>query len=259
MSTPHPFDPNVFSGDSSLKLLTQTTAAYDNFLRSISYAFANNMTGQLRNQPLDDIIYSLRMRNSSLHYHYSLIINTSIDASDYLNTPKHLKIKTEKLFLFDSFIFHLVSSTDYFACLIYYVLTNSQDYKRTWKKVYKFFANDVIFRHTELKKLFYIFHNWIDKLIEYRADLVHYGVDNAPFSTSIDMMRAAATLLVEVPINFCNKFREFKIVHKNDKSIDRVACWLLVNQTESMTQIGNLLLRHIADNKNGDFKVITFE
>jgi hypothetical protein len=67
------------------------------------------------------------------------------------------------------------------------------------------------------------------------------------------------SVLVEAPFNFSKKFREFQIVTKDEKNIDCVACWLLVNQAASMTQLGKLLLRHIADNKKGDFKVITLE
>ena len=96
---------------------------FNNNLISLGIDYANYMSGTLVNDRLYQIRNSILTRCHAALFHNDLLSDLNVSGRKRAIPPNILHVDGMRLvqrqnFLFDSIIFHLVSSMDYFSCII---------------------------------------------------------------------------------------------------------------------------------------------
>ena len=198
---------------------------FDFLLNQIDIDYANKITGNLENETTNQFLKAISYRMESILFHYNLLYN--INPTEYESSfPEH-EISIRQNCLFDSIIFHTASLFDYFSCLIWYIIGES-NYDR----------------------------EWVTKLFDYRAELIHYKDDWANETYIIDNKQ----LIVHSPDKILKYFKIHKKTEIKDKviTIEQISLWLIENSINICKEFANALKIFIEDNKKRESDVIQF-
>lgn len=153
--------------------------------------------------------------------------------------------------LFDSVIFHIVSTFDYVSNLVGFI--SMKKYKKVmWPKL----AKAVRDQKNELSRVNYsnlvdnIDRAFVGRLYDHRSYLIHTKNDFKKSSLTIDLLKGKVTNKIISSSTFNKNFIELKSLEKNsDLSISFVLIWLLKKTIESIISIQFSLKDFMEQNK----------
>jgi hypothetical protein len=183
---------------------------------------------------------------------------------DSIHNPSR-KIVTDELFplpmdlipiyqkyLFDSIMFNSLSMLDYLACLINLIIEkNKHNWKKTWPSLENYIRNNPQLSKTKLGiKIIEVNKDWISKLNEYRAELIHYQSENLGSKQSFNVYNRQLDVLVLAPKQLKKYFKELKdITEKKDYNINSVSLWIINACIEIMIEILTEVDNYIEENR----------
>lgn len=163
---------------------------------------------------------------------------------DPLNEEEQIKGmvlgREQCLALFDSIIFHTISMYDYLANLIEYISGKKYTHSLKWNGLLNTLRNADIEIDLSLKELLIDIHSsFINRLYNYRSDVIHKRADSSRSEFSMDLMNDSFKLSIGAPIRFCNIFSDLKQLSKNNQlSLNYVTIWLM---KKSYRIVGDIL------------------
>ena len=105
------------------------------------------------------------------------------------------------------------------------------------------------FNETELaKKIVQIDNEWTKKLIEYRAELIHYHDDVVGDSSAFHVFERKAQITISAPKNIFRFFKSLK-QHKKELNINIVAFWLIENSLMKVEEVFGGIRNYIEENR----------
>jgi len=242
----------------SLNSLTNDIQAFHALFNTMNIEYINKISGTLditTNSNYYIVRDSIFFRYDSILFHLRLLESIQKNQYEILNIEKNkqqtfhnyvFNFLDQQLQLFDSIVFHSISLFDYLANLIGLIIMGKLNMKwngiinsvrdlnnsfSTFKisKVIKF-QNDIL----------------IDKLYNYRSDLIHNSKDTGGYRSSHDFFKDEMKFTVLAPKKICNKFNELKIMTKeNSLSINYVVFWLIEKILKSTFEIIESLIDHM--------------
>ncbi len=189
----------------------------------------------------------------SILFHYNLLYN--INPQDYKTPFPAYEISIRQNCLFDSIIFHTASLFDYFSCFIWYIIGNEKSEKKLWNSLVKSVRHDNKIEKSQIGALIDSFdREWICKLFDYRAELIHYKDDWANETYTIENRK----LVIHSPKKIL-KF--FKIQKKIDiqntiVTIEQISLWVIESSIAICIELANSLTTFIQTNKKRETDVI---
>jgi hypothetical protein len=128
-------------------------------------------------------------------------------------------------YLFDDFVFNLISLYDYFGSFLYVSFVDPQKPKKMWSRL----ANAAGNKNNEFsncllaKEIFQHHREWVIKLNQYRAEVIHYNLKqgNAKKKISIDNVKGTmkAELQVSLPEDLV-KLLSLEECKQNENGVD---------------------------------------
>lgn len=174
---------------------------------------------------LDSIQYRLNavdwhLRNLCQHHDYfeRKLAEKGLGSADW--SEQH-----SLYYLFDDFIFNLISLYDYFGSYLYSSFVDPNKPKKMWSRLAKAasdknndFSNCII-----AKEILQHHREWVAKLNDYRAEVIHYKLNhgNAKKKISIDVAKGLkkAELMYSLPNNLV-ELMKLHDCHKNESGVD---------------------------------------
>ncbi|HDZ85596.1 MAG TPA: hypothetical protein ENH35_03565 [Candidatus Moranbacteria bacterium] len=128
-------------------------------------------------------------------------------------------------YLFDDFIFNLISLYDYFGSYIYLSFVDQNKQKKMWSRLANaagnqnnYFSNCIL-----AKKIFKHHREWVIKLNDYRAQIIHYKLNHGHakkrISISVKEGIQKTELMYSVPDDLV-KLLNLQNCHKNETGFD---------------------------------------
>ncbi len=205
----------------------------------------------------DNILYRIfsALLHSNILLNYFTIIENRFedirkkDLIRLLNPtfPKDSLIETatqEISSIFESIIYHLVSSYDYFSTMINFMYGEKKDKQNTLK--WNGLVNIARDKTSNLgvrifsQKIVEINSQFVDKLYNYRSFLIHEKPDLNYFSLKFNAFNETSKIDLKFYITkkFTNKFHELKVRSKEKKiTLKYVVFWLLNKSITSLNEI----------------------
>jgi hypothetical protein len=242
--------------DQALIEIETLTKSVDNKLFNVGIHYLNKITGQIKNDRFYQIRDSISLRTESLIFHYKML-NSIHNPSTKIVTDQifHLNIDLIPIYqkyLFDSIIFNSLSMIDYLSCLINLVIEKNKDkWKRTWHSLENHIRNNPQLCKTKLGiKIIEINKDWVSKLNEYRAELIHYQSESLSSKQSFNAYNRQLDVLVLAPQQLKKYFKELKgITEKQNYNINSVSLWIINVCIEVTIEALNELDNYIEENR----------
>jgi len=228
-------------------------------LTGFSFDYSNKISGEMNNEVLGILIKSIIHRSYSISYHLELLIDEHEKSIHFLNKkPRHIsqfhsapsisqRTAMNQFSLFDSLIFHTQSQFDYNSSLIEFVCGGKKEQKMKWNSICSASRDkkNNSFSQLKIAKLILkINGEWLDKLYNYRSQLIHYQSELGGNTLRQDLMSGKNEIRVFAPKQFVKQFSELKELNSTyDITLRYVSFWL-VNKTFSDTII---LIKEIRD------------
>jgi hypothetical protein len=228
---------------------------FDFLLNQIDIDYANKITGQLGNETTNQFLKAISYRMKSVLFHYNLLYN--INPQECKSSFPEEEISIRQNCLFDSIIFNTASLFDYYSCFIWYIIGASKIEKKLWNSLAKWTRNDNQIKKSKIGTLVDFYHReWIAKLFDYRAELIHYKDDWANETYTVDNKK----LIVHSPAKILKYFKIHKKTANQDKviTIEQISLWVIENSLNICKEFANALKIFIQDNKKRESDVIQF-
>jgi hypothetical protein len=192
-------------------------------LSGLSFDYINKITGELKNEMLENLIRSIMHRYYGIHYHLELLVDeheASIrllnknprNVSQFHSAPSVLQSTTMDQFsLFDSLIFHTLSLFDYNSSLIEYICGGKKEPKKKWTSICKASRDKKNNTFSQLKiasLILEINNEWLDKLYNYRSQVIHYKSETGGNILKQDLMSGESVIRVFAPQQFVDQFNQ---------------------------------------------------
>lgn len=239
----------------SLTEINKNSYELDFILNEVDIDYANKITGNLENETTNQFLKAISYRMESILFHYNLLYN--INPKEYESSfPEH-EISIRQNCLFDSIIFHTASLFDYFSCLIWYIIGENKIEKKLWNSLAKSTRHDNQIKNSKIGNLVDLYdREWVTKLFDYRAELIHYKDDWANETYTIDNKQ----LIVHSPDKILKYFKIHKKTDIQEKviTIEQISLWVIENSINTCKEFANALKIFIQDNKKRESDVIQF-
>lgn len=229
------YKPETYKNHSdSLTRIKKLSTRISSNLTFLGIDYLNKISGDFFNKRFNEISHSLTLRISSIIFHYEILHsiytpNRKLTSDDW-NPMVGDQFAIRQKFLFDSIIFNSLSAFDYFSCLITYSREKNKDnWRKMWTSLVRYTRNNNDFKQTTLGgKIIDIDKIWLNKLSEYRAELIHYDTDNLPVSSKWEVMNGKVDILVKAPNNLKKVFKTLSEIEKHeDFNINSVSLWII--------------------------------
>jgi hypothetical protein len=231
------YDPQKYSDlDFSYKMCNSHSKEISDYLILLGFDYVNKILGSINNDRFYQIRDSINLRINSVLFHYHILEQIhnpkkKIITQNY--SPLHsISISSQQSFLFDSIIFNTISVFDYLSCLITLVeKKNKDDWRRTWTSLCKSARGTADFKDSKIAlRISKLDHEWVGKLNDYRAELIHYDTSGLPASQTYNVMQNSLEIHVSMPRTLKKYFRELKnLPEKADLNINSISIWIIEN------------------------------
>ena len=250
------FSPNRYNNlNESFIEIQKSSNEFDILLNKVDIDFANKITGELKNETTNQLLKSISYRMESILFHYHLLYN--INPKDDETVFPEDEISIRQNCLFDSIIFHTASLFDYFSCLIWYIIGSDYREKKLWQSLAKSARHDIQIKNSEIGILIDKYNReWITKLFDYRAELIHYKDDWANETSTIDNHK----LIVHSPDKILRYFKIHKKLGIQNKviTIEQISLWMIENSINICNEFANALKTFIQENRKMETDTIHF-
>ncbi|HUX52970.1 MAG TPA: hypothetical protein VMV56_01005 [Williamwhitmania sp.] len=246
----------------SLVRITKKSYDMDFMLNEVDIDFANKITGELENEKTNQFLKAISYRIESILFHYNLLYNINPDIveqiEDYNNPFTQEEISIRQNCLFDSIVFHTASLFDYFSCFIWHIIENKETANKClWTSLSKSARNHQNLTNSKLGELIDLYdREWICKLFDYRAELIHYKDDwaNEIFDSEKQL------IVVLSPISILKYFKFHKKVELQNKvlTINQISLWLVETSFDICIKITEGIKEYIDLNRVRNDDVISF-
>lgn len=210
----------------------------------LSLDYTNKISGEMSNDDFYQLRESVFLRLESVLFHYDILASINISGEklilgeDYPNHDTHI-IALHQDFLFDSIIFNVLSLFDYTSCLIKFLIENNKQKKKLlWAQLAKTARGNDNFKNTTLANAIdRIDRGWVNRLSDYRAELIHYKDDSSGWKYSCSPMKNEIVKHVYAPINLKNHFKELKNCGIDELNINATTLWIVENSYSTQLKI----------------------
>ena len=242
-----------------------------NELISLGIDYSNYITGTLNEKIFFQIRDGITARLSACIFHLDLLTMVDKPGNKYVYSfdgpnVDGFYMARHQGFIFDSIIFHATSTLDFCSSLIKYILEKDKNrWRSTWKGLLTFLKkNQDTFVTTFYKKIISLDRDYINTLVEYRADGFHYTKDSAAFKQTDKVFEGVTEVYIYAPSNFYKRFRKKIIVDHDNVDIIRAALWVLTSIVKVVDEILTELRIFLKENRRtveGQevFKIISSE
>jgi len=210
---------------------------------SLGTEYANKISGSLGNEVFYLFRDNIMRRLSAALFHYDILAKLNISGFPALydlrkSPPDGFYVSLHQSYVFDSIIFHLVSGFDYFASFVKYLSYGHKDDKREiWSKlIKKIHAKSKLNGSVLGNELKAIDNEFVQKLADYRARLIHNESDFPRFSQTTKLSVGETIITVTPPKAFHKKFNHF-LPAIDDCSINEVSLWLLESTLDGLYKL----------------------
>lgn len=245
------FDKSKYSNHSDAVLLLEDKKnALQNLLVTLVFEYANKISGTDSNREFIDLRNSIMLRLDSVFYHYNLLASINVSGEEFISDQPISLLETKQIaieqdFLFDSIIFNTLSLFDYTSCLIEFVTENKK--RKLWKQFANNASSKAGFRETSLAKLIVeLNRKWVSKLVEYRAELIHYNDDFVSDSLRYYHKEEKYMISISVPLALKKYFKEFRQNENLDANINEATLWIIDNSIECISSLIKELITHFS-------------
>ena len=216
--------------------------------------FSDNKIYALR----DNIQY--RLKATKLHINILINLINSLDqelsivySQENLGINIHSHFEQRKLdisALFDSVIFHIISTFDYVSNLVVF-LSLKGDNKFKWTQLARSVRGKNELSNLNFSDLINeLDRTFVGRLYDHRSNIIHYGNDTGKSSLSIEVIKGKVKTKIISSHSFNRNFKELKdLAKENDLSISFVLLWLLKKTTDSIIDIQFSLKEYMEQNK----------
>ena len=225
----------------------------DYILNEVDINYANKITGELENEITNQFLKAISYRMESILFHYNLLYN--INPKEYDSSFPQDEISIRQNCLFDSIIFHTASLFDYFSSFIWYIIGDNTSEKKLWNSLAKTVRGNNEIKKSKIGFLIDSFdREWICRLFDYRAELIHYKDDWASETYTIDKRK----LVIHSPEKILKFFR----IHKKNEiqntivTIEQISLWVIENSIIICIELADALNIYINDNRKRNSDVI---
>jgi hypothetical protein len=223
---------------------------------SLGFDYANKISGKIQNDRFFSIRDSIGLRIQSVIFHYK-ILDSICNPKRKLITPDlpplgTMSIPIQQKFLFDSIIFNTISIFDYLGCMINYIMEKNKDkWEKTWSRLEHIARTNAKFNSTSLgRKILSMNNEWVGKLNEYRAELIHYQTENLASNETYNSKECSLDILVIAPSQLLKYFKQLaKITNKKDLNINSIVLWIIKTSLEIIIEIQDELKIYIDKNR----------
>lgn len=246
----------------SLVRITKKSNDIDFLLNEVDIDFANKITGELENGRINQFIKAISYRMESVLFHYKLLYNINPEIVEqidgYKNPFTRDEIPIRQNCLFDSLVFHTASLFDYFSCFIWYIIENKANANKClWTKLSNLARNNEIIKNSTIGKLIDDFdREWVRKMFDYRAELIHYRDDWA--NEILDNEKQLIVVLSPKRILEYFKFHKKVELQNQILTINQTSLWLIETSFDICSKIIEGIKEHIELNRKRNNDVISF-
>lgn len=239
--------------EDSLNLILKQKEEINERIIKVGIEYIRKISGKLENEDFYDLRNSLTLRLESIFFHYDILKQLNISGKEKsFNLPNPFQasqISLKQGFLFDSLIFNSVSYFDYLSCFISFIAFEKK--KSQWQSIANISRSNPKFKESKLGKFIDETDRFfVDKLTQYRSELIHYKNDKNGFSTSFDLKNNLEKTNIFAPNNFVKKFnKELKHIEKKELDINTIGIWILDLITSQTKDILKELENYIEENR----------
>lgn len=192
---------------------------------------------------------SLFYRMKAVNYHLNALINTHNRVLKKMEQNKFAideiligRGQDELSYLFDDIVFNLCSLLDYFGDLIGVIYISDHKQSIKWKGCCKSARDDnnEFSKRNVAKVIDQEDRDWVDRLYEYRAKLIHYKKDKLSSSQHIQFTGndIAMTFKVDKPEMFSSIIKLYSKAEDSDNhSIIELTIWLVDKCYDSLVNL----------------------
>ena len=210
----------------------------------------------------DNILYRLRATRLHINIVVSMLRSLDGELSDIFkkeNDQLKMQIyfenrKSDISALFDSIIFHTISTFDYVSNLVAFLSLKNHK-KLKWNELSQSVRDpkNELYDSTFSKLIDKLDRNFVGKLYKHRSDLIHTGKGGEKSSLSIELMKGQVKTKIIASNKFNQDFSELRKLNKEfDLSISYILFWLLEKTTESIIDIRYGLKEYMEKNKKNE-------
>lgn len=222
-----------------------------------------------------EVLFELRdafnYRQDSILYHFNLLVNTQNNSAQKFNHDldsrgKKSLLKTsayQQQFLFDDILFNTISLFDYFGNYGGFIFQGQHGKKLGWNSLYGYCKNEKptgdssrqILFNSRVAELIVLNHeSWINKLYDYRSQIIHKKIDEIDGSLSYSIPMKGKEIpendhdiRILVPKNFAKDFKLDKI--DEDLSLIKSLYLLMIKSSSSLTSFFKALKKDLNELK----------
>lgn len=246
------FDKAKYSNHASSVLrLEEKRKSLQNLLVKLVFDYANKISGTDANDDFVELRNSITLRLESILYHYELLASINISGEEIVTSKLISPLITKQIalkqdFLFDSIVFNTLSLFDYTSCLTKFLIENNKQRKKLlWTQLVRTARGTDNFKETSLAKLINeLDRNWVFKLGEYRAELIHYNDDFVSDSLKYYTKECKYIISISAPLSLKKYFKEFRQVENEKASINEVSLWIIENSIECVISLTKELMNY---------------
>ena len=228
----------------------------DGQLLILGFDYVNKISGKIKNDRFYDIRDSITLRIQSVLFHFQLF-DSIHNPNKKLIVPNYSPIGTMALpiqqkFLFDSIIFNTISIYDYLGCLINFIIEKNKDrWEKTWSRLENIARTNKSLKNTSLgKTIISCDKEWIGKLNEYRAELIHYRTEFLGSSETYSLKECKLDILILAPNQLFKYFKTLKeIKNKEDLNINAIALWIIKTSFEIIIEINEEIKIYLEEHR----------
>lgn len=228
----------------------------DSAIFSIGIDYTNKIVGQLGNTRFSNISSSISLRMSSIDFHYGLIQSIYNPDKNHITSDWNPiigeQIAIQQKFIFDSIIFNLLSLFDYFSCLINLIKESNKDkWRKMWGSLVRSTHGDGDFKKTTLgETILDLDKNWVQKLFEYRAELIHYGTDPLTTNSTWKVASGEIDLQVLAPHGLKKVFKFLgSLKHEKDYNLNAIVLWTMETSLCILLELKEPIKEYIEQNR----------
>lgn len=244
--------------DKKINSLSDDINTFQNLFHRFNIEYLNKISGTLdvtRNSNYYVIRDSIFFRYDSIVFHLKLLQSIQKNQYDILNNKKNkleaihnldFRFMDQQFQLFDSIIFHTISLFDYLGNLI--GLISKGEVKMKWDGI----MNSINDKNNSFSKfeistiIKAIHHDLVDKLYNYRSELIHYTKASGGFRSNYDFFKDEMKFKVIAPKKVCNRFHELKLLCKESViTLNYFVFWLIEKTLSSTKIIIESLIKHM--------------
>jgi len=244
--------------ESALKVVDQAIRELSDNLIGVGVDHINKIVGDLSDYDIYHLRDNIMYRVHSIRFHLVLLLRTRQHNEVKIHSGHPHKAilmnaqRDEQMAVFESIVFHSCSLFDYLGNIVDYVAAGHKRKKLQWRGAAKAARdkNNPLHNSPLATTIDKHSRQWIDKLYDYRSDLIHFKSDPCDVIYTHTGRDGKHEIIVFAPSRFVKSIAVLREKSKTHKlSLLFAAFWLVEYSTNSTLDIIGDLREHMEMNR----------